>query len=79
MRVHPQGHRPVSFYGPDDDMDGLDWRVTRHRIREDQRQWDAQYLSMSFISRMLCSLAGEITEPVGTSEGEPLAPSEEDL
>ena len=67
--IHPLGPRPLSFFGLENGYEDEDWRVTEYRIQEDQRRWDAMYRALPWVTRLRCRLAGEVTEPVGTSAG----------
>ena len=69
--MHPLSKRPVSFFGSDC-KDTENWQRERARIVNSQLEWDAIFTSLPFVSRLLCSICGEVTEPVHTSEGLPI-------
>lgn len=70
--VHPFGPRPRSLTDDDMDPDDEGCRVAEYRVKEVQWAWDVAYRAMPFFSRLRCWQAGEITEPVGTNNGEEL-------
>jgi hypothetical protein len=69
--MHPLGKRPISFFGPDC-KDPTNWQRERARIVDSQLNWDGIYMRLPFMSRLLCSIFGDVTEPVHTSEGMPI-------